>query len=75
MTDDFLNVKAKCISFSGTYGDNEKQLNKILDYQRDNPNPFHIREIIPIDDRGHDYFWIFYYGKFPKDEVWEGKKK
>jgi hypothetical protein len=71
----FTNVKAKCISFSGQYGDSEKQLNKILEAQTDAPKPFHIKEIIPIDDRGHDYFWIFYHGEFPDKKVWQGDKK
>ncbi len=70
-----MNAKAKCISFSGQYGDNEGQLNKILKAQQDAPKMFHILNIIPIVDRGNDFFWIFYYGEFPDKEVWEGKKK
>ncbi len=70
---DFTNVKAKQISFAGQYGDNEKQLNKILKAQTDAPKPFHISQIIPIDDRGNDYFWIFYHGEFPEKKVWEEK--
>ena len=71
----FMNVKAKNISFQKTYGDNEEQLNKILKSQSDAPKTFHIENIIPIDDRGHDYFWIFYHGEFPEKKVWEGDKK
>ena len=70
-----MGVKAKNIKFSHSYGDNEEQLNRLLDYQRDAPKRFHIEQIIPIVDRGNDYFWIFYRGNFPEKDVWEKKKK
>ena len=70
----FMNVKAKSIDFSGQYGDNEEQLNKILNAQIDAPKSFHIKEIIPIVDRGHSYFWFFYTGEFPDKKIWEEKK-
>lgn len=72
---DFKNVKAKQVSFSGCFGDSEIQLNRILDHQRDAPDRFHIKQIIPIVDRGNNYFWIFYYGIFPDEKVWESGKK
>lgn len=73
MNDNFMNVKAKHISFSGSFGSSEKQLNRILDYQRDAPDYFHIKQIIPLIDRGTNYFWVFYSGTFPEMKVWEGK--
>ena len=71
----FMNMKAKCIGFSKQHGDNEDQLNRILECQQDGVKRFHIEQIIPIDDRGNDYFWIFYRGEFPNKQDWEKKKK
>ena len=57
----YHNVSAKCIGFNGSYGTREVQLNRILEEQQDAPNKFWITQIIPIDDRGNDYFWFFYH--------------
>jgi len=70
-----MHMKAKCLSFSGSYGDDEKQINRLLSGQETQVDGFHIEEIIPIDDRGHCYFWIFYRGEFPDKKVWEEDKK
>lgn len=67
----FIDVKAKCVSFQGQYGTGEEQLNKVLQAQSDAPKKFRIGQIIPIVDRGNSYFWFFYRGEFPEKEVWE----
>lgn len=71
----FMGIKAKCVSFQGQYGDNEKQLNKLLSSQKDTESGFHIEHIIPIVDRGNSYFWFFYRGEFPEKQEWEIDKK
>lgn len=64
----------KKISFNGSYGTNEEQLNNLLSLQQDAPNFFWINQVLPMNDRGYEYFWIRYRGKFPEEKEWHNKK-
>ena len=74
----FEGMKAKQVSFNNSNGNDEEQLNRILESQTgtDSGDYFTIYNVVPFTDvRGHDSFWIFYKGKFPDKEVWENKDK
>lgn len=68
-----FNDKYKQLTFNGSHGNDEDQLNNLLNLQRDEPF-FWINRVIPMIDRGHSYFWVRYRGTFPKEKEWWNKE-